>query len=205
MAVRIKKKAAYHHGDLRQTLVDAALRIARDRGTRAITLADTAKLAGVSSAAPYRHFADKEALLAAAAEACFVQFHSVLNTARTSTTNLVEGLFLQGEAYLDFGKQHPEQLDLMFAMHFNFGAYAELLVASANAWDELLASVRALAADGIIDAARADDVARQVWFFTHGAATIGMALPGSPDPARTLRAGVSRLLGLPADAVSASK
>ena len=198
MATRIKKKAAYHHGDLRQTLVDAALRIARDRGVRAITLAAAAKLAGVSAAAPYRHFADKEALLAAAAEACFVVFHTALNTARTSSTNAVEGFYLQGEAYLDFAKQHPERLDLMFAMHFDFGAYAELLLASGRAHDELTAAVRGLADAGLVDAKRVDDLARQAWFFTHGAATVGLAMPGNPDPARTLRAGVGRLLGLPA-------
>ena len=195
MATRIKKKAAYHHGALGQTLVDAALRIARDRGVRAITLADAAKLAGVSAAAPYRHFADKEALLAAAAEACFVLFHTALNTARTSTTNALEGFFLQSEAYLTFGKQHPERLDLMFAMHFDFAAYPELMLASGAAQDELTAAMRALADAGIIETKRIDDVASQAWFFTHGAATIGMH-PGSPDPTRTMRAGVARLIGL---------
>ncbi|HEY1099631.1 MAG TPA: TetR family transcriptional regulator [Myxococcota bacterium] len=204
MATRIKKKAAYHHGDLRQTLIDAALRIARDHGTRAITLADAARLAGVSAAAPYRHFADKEALLAAAAEACFVEFRTVLLAALATTTAPLEAFMRQGEAYLLYAREHPERIDLMFAMRFEFAAHPTLLQASGLAWEALLTAVRALASAQLIAADDVDGLALQVWYLTHGAATVGMGNPNGPDPLLIMRAGVLRLLGLPAAALPAA-
>src|SRR5712692_6190825 len=63
-----KRTKRYHHGDLPRALLDAALRIVEMQGTAALTLRAAARLAGVSQAAPYRHFANKEAILAAVAE-----------------------------------------------------------------------------------------------------------------------------------------
>jgi AcrR family transcriptional regulator len=65
---RARRPNRYHHGDLPQALLDAALRIVKTQGTEGLTLRAVARLAGVSQAAPYRHFANKEAILAAVAE-----------------------------------------------------------------------------------------------------------------------------------------
>src|SRR5687767_2010801 len=64
-------KKSYHHGDLRRALVDAGLRLIAKRGVEGFTLRETARVAGVSQTAPYRHFPDKAALLAAVAEEGF--------------------------------------------------------------------------------------------------------------------------------------
>src|SRR6188474_3506406 len=61
----------YHHGDLRQALVDAAIDLLREEGPEALTLRGAARAAGVSQAAPYRHFKDRRALVAAVADDCF--------------------------------------------------------------------------------------------------------------------------------------
>src|SRR5919107_731159 len=65
------RRKTYHHGDLRQALLDAALELLRAEGAAALTLRAVARAAGVSQAAPYRHFADRGALVAAVAEEGF--------------------------------------------------------------------------------------------------------------------------------------
>jgi len=66
-----KKRGRYHHGDLRRALLDAALELLAREGASALTLREVARRAGVTHAAPYRHFTDKQALLAAVAEEGF--------------------------------------------------------------------------------------------------------------------------------------
>jgi len=65
------RRSSYHHGNLSRALVEAALRLVETQGAEALTLRGAARLAGVSQAAPYRHFSDKDALLAAVAEEGF--------------------------------------------------------------------------------------------------------------------------------------
>src|SRR3981189_1089518 len=76
-----KSLHAYHHGDLRDALVQAALREAEQGGPEAISIKALAKRLGVSQPAPYRHFADREALLAAVTAEAFRQFSAVLSEA----------------------------------------------------------------------------------------------------------------------------
>jgi AcrR family transcriptional regulator len=69
-------RSTYHHGDLPQTLQAAALAIVEERGIGAVTMAECARQAGVSAAAPYRHFANREALLAATAIRCYADWNA---------------------------------------------------------------------------------------------------------------------------------
>src|ERR1700756_282314 len=78
-----KSLNAYHHGDLRDALVQAALREAEQGGPEAISIKALAKKLGVSQPAPYRHFADREALLQAVTAEAFRQFNAVLAEAIT--------------------------------------------------------------------------------------------------------------------------
>src|ERR1044072_1136538 len=73
-----KPENTYHHGDLRDALIKAALREAEQGGTEAISIKALAKQLGVSQPAPYRHFADREALLAAVTAEAFQQFNVIL-------------------------------------------------------------------------------------------------------------------------------
>ena len=78
------RRDTYHHGDLKRALTDAALQLVQEKGPKGFTLREVARRAGVSAAAPYRHFADKAQLLAAAATQGFVQLHETLDaTAKT--------------------------------------------------------------------------------------------------------------------------
>ncbi|MDP2331873.1 MAG: helix-turn-helix domain-containing protein, partial [Reyranella sp.] len=77
-----KKRAerAYHHGNLREALIQAARELIKEKGPGGFTFADAARSAGVSPAAPYRHFRDREALLADVAREGFQRFEAMLTT-----------------------------------------------------------------------------------------------------------------------------
>ena len=194
VTAKLKRKGAYHHGDLRRGLIDAALKLAAEKGVRAVSLTDAAKSLGVSGAAPYRHFADKEALLAAAAEESFITFRQALRSARTATYDALEGLLRQGEAYVQFGQKYPERLDFMFSMHLEFEKYPGLHQASEAAFHELLDAVEGLVVAKLITAEEVPSTAYQVWFFAHGAATVAMPPSATSTSSQLLRQGVQALL-----------
>jgi len=85
------KRGKYHHGDLRRALLDAALELVNELGPSGITLREAARRAGVTHAAPYRHFADKGALLAAVAEQGFVQLLAAIDGAIVAVPRNVWG------------------------------------------------------------------------------------------------------------------
>jgi AcrR family transcriptional regulator len=104
----------YHHGDLRDALVQAALREAEQGGPEAISLKALAKELGVSQPAPYRHFADREALLAAVTAEAFRQFSAVLRTSIDKPSKQSK-LSRIARATLDFGLRRNGIYRLMFA------------------------------------------------------------------------------------------
>ena len=103
----------YHHGNLREGLVSAALELL-DGGDTAPSLREVARAAGVSAMAPYRHFADRGALLRAVAERGFAQLREVLLVA-DAAENARAALIAQGRAYVDFARAHPALFRLMFS------------------------------------------------------------------------------------------
>src|SRR5689334_1657694 len=94
---------AYHHGDLRNALIQAGLKILAKEGAQALTLREVARRANVSHAAPYRHFASKEALLAAIAEEGFNEFAARLQVvAQNNTSDPRAQLYEATRAYVQF-------------------------------------------------------------------------------------------------------
>ncbi len=113
-AQRMNVRETYHHGDLRTALVSEGLRQLEAHGEAELSLRALAKTAGVSPNAPYRHFADKRALLAALAAEGFRRFAEVIAGAGAGQFP-VEVLFAQGRAYLAFASAQPELYRLMFS------------------------------------------------------------------------------------------
>src|SRR5690606_17147113 len=99
----------YHHGNLPAALVDAALEVLESEGIEALTLRELARRVGVTHAAPYRHFKDKAALLAALAAEGFARLSRAVEARRG------EGIAGAAEAYLRFAADHPAHFRLMFA------------------------------------------------------------------------------------------
>ena len=107
-------KPAYHHGDLANALIVAALAAVEQAGPDAVSLRDLAQTLGVSRAAPYRHFADRDALLAAVAARGFDDLNAGYETALAAEGGGREKLRAAGRVYLDFAKRRPGLFRLMF-------------------------------------------------------------------------------------------
>ena len=108
-------RRGYHHGNLREALVRAALDLIAQKGPAGFTFADAARWAGVSSAAPYRHFRDRDALLADVARRGFELFEAALSQAwddgRPDPYRAFENV---GRAYLHFARNEPAYYSAMF-------------------------------------------------------------------------------------------
>src|ERR1700712_1278902 len=106
-------KAAYHHGDLRTALVRAAMELLEGRGETALSLRAVARRAGVSSAAPYRHYADREALVSAVAAVGYRELAERLAVAHPSPST-PEQLASVAIAYVQFALERPALFRIMF-------------------------------------------------------------------------------------------
>jgi AcrR family transcriptional regulator len=159
-----KPQNTYHHGDLRDALVQAALRAAEGGGPEAISLKGLAKQLGVSQSAPYRHFADREALLQAATAAAFRQFNMILREAidRPSQHSKLSRF---AQASLEFGLRRTGIYRLMFASRTMACAEkdSELHVAAHETLGLLVESFEAPAV-GLLR----ERHALQVWAALHG-------------------------------------
>lgn len=112
---RAKPAGSYHHGDLRETLLDAAEALLAQRGASALSLRDVARGAGVSHAAPYHHFAGLPELLAALAERSFRQLGAAMQAGVDAhPADAREQLLAIAAAYVDFARRRPARFRLMF-------------------------------------------------------------------------------------------
>ncbi|MEM8786298.1 MAG: TetR/AcrR family transcriptional regulator [Pseudomonadota bacterium] len=109
------KSRKYHHGNLREALIEAALTLISDRGPGGFSFADAARAAGVSPAAPYRHFRDREALIAAVAARGFEKLARALTTATPGEEQSAQATLQRlGEAYLAFARDEPALFAAMY-------------------------------------------------------------------------------------------
>jgi AcrR family transcriptional regulator len=110
------EKQPYHHGDLRAALMKAALLLIDRHGVKGFSLKDAAALAGVSTAAPYRHFADKAALLYALQGEGFALFNASLAEAYARGSDPGSKIVELGVAYVLFALHHPAHFRVMFGL-----------------------------------------------------------------------------------------
>jgi AcrR family transcriptional regulator len=136
-------KDGYHHGGLRAALVEAASQAVDAGGPEAVSLRDLAKTLGVSTAAPYRHFADRRALLSEVAARGFEQLTRDYQRVTAENPDPVKGQREMARLYLGLAFGHPGLFRLMFDSDLlGPGAPANLLEAAGAAWQALYASVR---------------------------------------------------------------
>ncbi|MGW0879669.1 TetR/AcrR family transcriptional regulator [Streptomyces sp. NPDC002671] len=119
----------YHHGDLRTALLKSAERTLREKGVGALSLRELARDAGVSHAAPGRHFKDKQALLDALALDGYERLNQALDAAGSPGQTFEEHMTALARAYLGFAVAHPELLELMFARKHDPDSSAQLAAA----------------------------------------------------------------------------
>jgi len=179
----VSPERPYHHGDLRRALQAAAGDLLEQVGPAALTLREIARKAGVSHAAAYRHFADKEALLAQLAEA---GFRELLEESRRAVASSRAGplgrLEASGRAYVAFGARRPHLLQLMFGAAIGDWSRHPGLVAASGDLAALLAGiVREGQASGAIRAGAIGDLTLTAWSLVHGLALLaaGRRIPGA--------------------------
>jgi len=164
----------YHHGNLKETLVRAALELIAEKGPAGFTFADAARWAGVSPAAPYRHFRDRDALLANVALQGFERFAAMLATAWNDGKPDVRPAFDNlGKAYLAFARAEPAYYSAMFEAGVPLDADPALRAASDRAFAVLRgAAERLVALMPAPGRPPALMVALHVWSMTHGIASL---------------------------------
>lgn len=162
-----RRSQAYHHGNLRQALVQAALEHL-ERSPAELSLRQLARSVGVTVNAAYRHFADKDAVLAAVAAAGFRRFSAEQRSAGAGFADADDALLALGRAYVQFAQDHPALFRLMFGRPQPSRAPpAELEEASREAFQGLLGVVAA-ALRLPSDDRRALTAAVHAWALVHG-------------------------------------
>jgi AcrR family transcriptional regulator len=183
-------RRGYHHGNLREALVDAALALIGDKGPAGFTIAEAARLAGVSPGAPYRHFRDAEALLAEVALRGFERFTAALSAAwNGGRPDPVRAFEVVGRAYLSFARDEPAYYAAMFETRIAFDAHPGLLAAGDRAFAVLREAADRLTAT-LPKETRPPSLmmALHVWALSHGIASLFVRadpsrrkLPMSPE------------------------
>jgi AcrR family transcriptional regulator len=169
-----ERRDAYHHGDLKRALTDAALGLVQEKGPKGFTLREVARRAGVSAAAPYRHFADKAQLLAAVATLGFVQLHKALSATAAKTTDRHAQVIATGQTYVRWAITHPDYYQVMFGSELDKSDNPELLTAGARTFDDLLETIVRCQRAKLLPAGDPRDVAGPIWALLHGVATLAI-------------------------------
>jgi AcrR family transcriptional regulator len=170
-----RAERGYHHGNLKEALLEAALRLIAEKGPAGFTFADAARLAGVSPAAPYRHFRDRDELLSSIAQRGFEQFEAVLTAAwddgRPDTVTAFERV---GKAYLGFARAEPAFYSAMFESGLPVDLNPALQAASERAFGIIRAAAERLAALAPPGVTRppALMMALHIWSMSHGVASL---------------------------------
>src|SRR5436190_7376175 len=170
-----RAERGYHHGNLKEALLQAALDLIAQKGAAGFTFADAARMAGVSPAAPYRHFRDRDELLASIAQRGFEQFEALLTAAwddgRPDTPTAFERL---GKAYLKFARDDPASYSAMFESGLPIDGHPALNAASERAFTVLRAAAERLAALTPPGVSRppAMMMALHIWAMSHGVASL---------------------------------
>jgi AcrR family transcriptional regulator len=167
-------RRGYHHGNLREALVEAALELIGAKGPAGFTFAEAARHAGVSAAAPYRHFRDRDALLAEVAQRGFARFEQQLATAWDDGKPTLRAAFDRlGKAYLAFAASEPAYFSAMFESGLSLTEHRELQQASDRAFGVLRGACEALVAAAPTGKRPPPlMMALHIWALSHGIASL---------------------------------
>jgi AcrR family transcriptional regulator len=168
------ERRGYHHGNLREALIQAALDLIARKGPAGFTFADAARSAGVSSAAPYRHFRDRDALIADVARRGFELFERRLAEAwKDGKPEAFRAFENVGRAYLGFARNEPAYYSAMFEAGVPLDSDTGLRQASDRAFAVLRRASEALSAH-MPEGKRppALMMSLHVWALSHGIASL---------------------------------
>lgn len=164
------QKKPYHHGDLRNSLLEAAESLLEENGIASVSLRETAKQAGVSHTAPYRHFKDKNSLLAGLAQRGFTRLADAMeNCVSQHPDEPIEQLKASATAYVHLALSHPQMTALMFGGVINKNSCSEELASESDrAFNGLLRIINNGQNAGLYIDKQDRELAAFVWSLAHG-------------------------------------
>jgi AcrR family transcriptional regulator len=176
----VKAQSSYHHGDLKQALVKEALTIIAEDGAAGLSLRDLARRVGVTQTAPYRHFEDRDALLATVAEEGFRLLKERLEAngdecaiATTDTSNPIRQI---GERYIDFAIKNPSHYRVMFGPFVSSAKrdkkFPGLIDTAEALHGHLISIIEVGQSLGLFREGPAVEIADSTWSLMHGLATL---------------------------------
>jgi AcrR family transcriptional regulator len=184
----------YHHGDLRRTLLEAGLGVVEQGGVATLELREVARRAGVSHAAPYRHFADKGAFMAALIEVGFHRLAKQIEEIVQSVPNKPEAR-LQGlaSAYVHFAQANPWLMREMFSgLTIEKEVYSSVQDATKAVSKHFITIVEEGQAQGLVRAGNSGELASVIWSLLHGMAVL--IIEKQTRPYTNEPAGVERMI-----------
>jgi AcrR family transcriptional regulator len=167
-------KTTYHHGDLKNALIRAGVEILAEQGISGLSLRQVALRAGVSHAAPYAHFADKQSLVAAISTDGFLRLYEKIKTvASAHRANPRRQLLETANAYLEFAVEDPAHFKVMFSGILEQEKdYPEFVEASKKNYELLVEIVQTCQAEGFLPTGPAEPTAIGIWATVHGLAAL---------------------------------
>jgi AcrR family transcriptional regulator len=160
----------YHHGDLKNALIKAGTEILADKGLGGLSLRQVAKQAGVSHAAPYAHFKDKQALIAAISTEGFKQLYSQIESVKKAHQAEPESLLIETAwSYVQFALNEPDRFKLMFSSVLEKEKeYPEFVEISQDNFQQLVEIIEICQQANILKGGDSDLIALSVWGTVHG-------------------------------------
>ena len=170
--VNVRRKDRYHHGELRDALIRAARQLVLEHGAEHFSLADACRLAGVSTAAPYRHFRDKQEILEEIVAQGFDEL-SARSKAAVSRhgEGTIDGIIAMGQAYVAFAVEETAMFRLMFGQDPVLKKVEGVVARGHNCFAGVIEQVAIYCARNGIDNDAAA-TALKLWTFVHGAASL---------------------------------
>ncbi|MEV0298456.1 TetR/AcrR family transcriptional regulator [Nocardia sp. NPDC050710] len=168
------KRTSYHHGALRDALMDACLRLLETEGIAAVSLRRVAREAGVSTGAPYHHFADRAALLAALSTQGFELLAAELAATREAATGSpLDTIAALVATYVRVAREHPAHFRLMFRPELSQPEkHPDSMVAADAAFAVLTDTIADSVAAGLLPADKAEILGLALWGLGHGLASL---------------------------------
>jgi AcrR family transcriptional regulator len=181
----MRKRKPYHHGNLREELLEAAIRLIAEVGPTAFTLREIARRAGVSHNAPYRHFRDKDDVIAAVATQGYRELNTAMLEAAKPETDAIRRLKCAGLAYIAFALRRPEHFTVMFDAPISRRTNPEAAQASERAFGTVVSLVKNCQEAGQLPAGDTMEFALLAWSMVHGIAKLAITgrLPYPSRPA----------------------
>jgi AcrR family transcriptional regulator len=168
------RRKPYHHGNLRPALLKAAIRLIAEVGPTAFTLREVARRAGVSHNAPYRHFRDRDDLMAAVAAEGFRELTQAMLEAATAKSDALERLKRAGLGYVRFALRRPEHFTVMFDAPVAKRKHPDSAAAAEQAFSTLLGFVKGCQDTGRLPSGDVRQFALLAWTMVHGIAKLAI-------------------------------